>query len=772
MKFSNAVDAFHYLLTQGEQELETNLAKIKHENLEIFDDIKQLIQAHRNNVEHTEFNSIISEQASNVVNRERIFNLLNQQVGVYQLTKLIGQGGMGVVYLGERNDGKLKQKVAIKFIFPAFSEVLGQAHFLNEAQYLADLDHTNICKIITVGTTSDQSTYLVMEYIEGQSIDQYCQSNELNLQDKLRLFTKVCQAVQHAHNNMVIHADIKPSNILVDQYGEPKLMDFGIAQNIQKAKTDQVYKLVQQAYLKALSREYAAPEQINGAPLSSGSDTYALGKLLAHLIKNESLSQQVKELQQIINHLCQSDINKRICSISILLNLIQQQKDGYPIDQYSKSAFYRFKKLINRNKAPFAALSACFLILASASIMLSWQNNKLKEQTEIATKTQQYITDLFSYTDPDNHEKLTVYELLNKGEKQLSVSAFSNDNVLASIKMSMATAFAGMGEFSDAQDLLIDAKQLLARSDNDDLRFMVNHRLALLNISLNQFDQASVLFEENGKRANLPLELQLMHWYGFGDLHFAKGEFNKAIAFYEKSLAGHRTMAKPDQDTIAIILNNLSNAYKDLGNPEKALTLIQESLQISTNLYGNIAHPRIATRLTNLGAIQNKLGMKKQAAVSFEKALAIFREIAPHGHKKEAAVINNIGALYSESGNIKKALVYLNMSLDKVKETFGENHVNTAILSNNIANAYREVSELEKALVMHQQALNIFDKLNVQGINLAVFKSNYARTLHKSNQRENALREVNEAIDILTSVDKSHKGLIKLAQLKEQITNA
>lgn len=203
-----------------------------------------------------------------------------QRIGPYRLIREIGHGGMGVVYLAERADGAYDQKVAIKLVsqIGPGDELLRRLQ--QERQILASLQHPHIARLLDGGLSSDGHPYLVMEYVEGVAVDQYCDQHRLGITKKLQLFQAICDAVHYAHQNLVVHRDIKPSNILVTEDGQVKLLDFGIA----KLQDEQQPALQTRADLRLMTPEYASPEQVKGRPVTTATDTYALGVVLYKLL--------------------------------------------------------------------------------------------------------------------------------------------------------------------------------------------------------------------------------------------------------------------------------------------------------------------------------------------------------------------------------------------------------------------------------------------------------------------------------------------------------
>jgi non-specific serine/threonine protein kinase/serine/threonine-protein kinase len=206
-----------------------------------------------------------------------------RRVGPYQVTEEIGEGGMGSVYRAMRVDDQYQKQVAIKVVRSGFDTRFALARFKAERQILANLEHPNIARLLEGGSTEDGQPYFVMEYIQGQPLDQYCDDHKLTVTERLQLFRTVCSAVQYAHQNLVIHRDIKPSNILVTADGVPKLLDFGIAKILGAVQGDSS-AMKTMTMVRLLTPEYASPEQLLDEPITTASDSYSLGVVLYELL--------------------------------------------------------------------------------------------------------------------------------------------------------------------------------------------------------------------------------------------------------------------------------------------------------------------------------------------------------------------------------------------------------------------------------------------------------------------------------------------------------
>lgn len=205
-------------------------------------------------------------------------------VGAYRLERELGRGGMGTVFLAARADGAYQKQVAIKLVSAAGSSEELARRFLSERQILARLDHPNIARLVDGGTTEQGQPYLVMDYIEGIPIDRYCRERSLDLDQRLELFGRVCAAVAYANQNMVVHRDIKPTNILVTADGVPKLLDFGIAKLLRADPDGSETRTL----LLIGTPEYASPEQLSGRAITKSTDVYSLGVLLYELLTDRS----------------------------------------------------------------------------------------------------------------------------------------------------------------------------------------------------------------------------------------------------------------------------------------------------------------------------------------------------------------------------------------------------------------------------------------------------------------------------------------------------
>lgn len=326
-------------------------------------------------------------------------------IGPYQLIRRIGQGGMGSVYLAARADRQYEQQVAIKLLRSetrANPELIRR--FRTERQILAALDHPNIAHLLDGGITEDGTPYLVMQYVDGVGIDEYCRRHAPSLPERVRLFQMVCAAVQYAHRSLVVHRDIKPSNILVGADGVPKLLDFGIAKLLRPDTPSQTLALTRPAE-RLMTVEYASPEQIRGETITTATDVYALGIVLFELLtgchpfdaqRSDSIAlaravceaeprrpsavastaglafaREVRgDLDDIVLRAIRKEPEARYSSVDQLAEDLGRYVGGFPVAASRGTRRYRVSKFVRRHRFGVAASAAFVLLLAAGGISM------------------------------------------------------------------------------------------------------------------------------------------------------------------------------------------------------------------------------------------------------------------------------------------------------------------------------------------------------------------------------------------------------------------
>jgi tRNA A-37 threonylcarbamoyl transferase component Bud32/tetratricopeptide (TPR) repeat protein len=312
---------------------------------------------------HKEREKVLAQQAMPPDVRAEVESLLgfdsgaeppDMRWGPYRSIRVLGNGGMGTVYLAERTDGEIQQKVAIKSLRTDIERPAWRDRFLKERQLLANLNHPSIAHLIDAGHTQDGRPYLVMEYIDGIPIDEYCAKMELRQQ--LALFLLVCDGVSHAHHKLIIHRDLKPSNILVDKSGHPKLLDFGIAKLLDDTKNRTL------TVDRLLTPNYASPEQLQGTGESTATDVYSLGAVLHKMLVGHSPNEHAEsrrsvpaDVEFILRKALRTEPEERYASVEAFANDILAFLDWQPVQARSGDTWYRTRKFLRRYWVPVGA---------------------------------------------------------------------------------------------------------------------------------------------------------------------------------------------------------------------------------------------------------------------------------------------------------------------------------------------------------------------------------------------------------------------------------
>jgi serine/threonine protein kinase/Flp pilus assembly protein TadD len=439
-------------------------------------------------------------------------SLSGQMVGAYKLLAPIGQGGMGTVWLAERSDGRFERRVAIKFLNFAIGQA-GAERFKREGKILARLAHPHIAELIDAGVGPDGRPYLVLEYVEGEPIDQYCDSHALDVDARIRLFLDVLGAVAHAHSNLVVHRDLKPSNVLVSSNGEVKLLDFGIA----KLLADDGRPSATQLTLEGgagLTPRFAAPEQVTGGAITTATDVSALGVLLyvlltgqhpagpgphsaAELVKAitetapprasdavasaaaadgaavrsarcratspDRLRRQLRgDLDTIVAKALKKSPQERYASVTALAEDLQRCLKHEPISARPDNTLYRLGKYIRRHRASVSVAAILLGLLAGFALMQSVELRRITRERDRANRITKFMTNMFKVSDPSaaRGNSITAREILDKASKDIGTGLAKDPELQAQMMNVMGDVYDDLGLYPTAESLVTRALEI------------------------------------------------------------------------------------------------------------------------------------------------------------------------------------------------------------------------------------------------------------------------------------------------------------------------
>lgn len=423
--------------------------------------------------------------------------LAGVEIGNYTLERLLGRGGMGAVWLAHRSDGRFAGRAAVKFLNLSLLGPAGIERFRSEGSALARLAHPNIARLIDAGVTGERQPYLVLEYIEGQPIDRWCEVGELDVPARIRLFLQVLDAVAHAHGKLLLHRDLKPPNILVTAEGQVKLLDFGIAKLLDEEQTRAPAAASTNFAARAFTPEYAAPEQVRGAEVTTATDVYALGMLLSSLV-GRGLS---GDLDSIIAKALKEAPEQRYRTVAALADDLHRYLHKQPISAHPDSLSYRLGRFVARNRTAVAAATVVLIAIVTASGIASWQARQATVQRDQARALSarnnalvEFVSSMLTEVVPAD-QPIRVGDLLERSQSVL-LGAQTRPEIKAAILNILASYFLNAGDVAKAQPLLIRSLELTRDSPDLVLRAELMCANALAASLLGQPQQAQARMHE------------------------------------------------------------------------------------------------------------------------------------------------------------------------------------------------------------------------------------------------------------------------------------
>jgi serine/threonine-protein kinase len=431
----------------------------------------------------------------------------DDRIGPYRLIRELGCGGMADVWLAERDDGAFARRVALKL--PRVTRLrrdLAQ-RFARERDILARLEHPNIARLYDAGMDADGLPYLAMEYVDGQPITAWCDAQRLGLAARLPLFLQVLDAVQYAHASLVIHRDLKPSNILVTAGGQVRLLDFGIAKLIaddEQARETQLTRLAGRAF----TPDYASPEQVRGAPLTTATDVYSAGVVLYELLCGQrpyrlahATAAQLEaailgedaarpstrvdaaaaaprattaralahalggDLDTIVLKALAKEPALRYPTIGALAADLQRHLAGEPVQARPASVVYRTGRFVSRNRIAVGAAAAIAAILVGATAVSLWQAQLARAQAQRAEQVKRFVLSIFESADisAGSDRKTTAVDLLRKARERIATSPVADPAITVELLTSIGFSLVGLGEYQSAMPVLAEASQLAVK---------------------------------------------------------------------------------------------------------------------------------------------------------------------------------------------------------------------------------------------------------------------------------------------------------------------
>ncbi len=574
------------------------------------------------------------------------------QIGPYRIIRRLGQGGMGSVYLAQREGAGFTQQVALKLIRAGFADPHLAERLEAERRILARLEHPGIARLIDGGTTPDGQPYYAMEYVEGTSLLDYCESRRLDTAARIRLFAEVCDAVHYAHQQLVVHRDLKPGNILVTGDGHPKLLDFGIAKPLDPSE-DGGGATRTAAWI---TPAYASPEQVRGQAVSILTDVYALGILLYELLAGyrpyevDSLSPAEIErvvcevppeppseraaghlrralrgdLDTIVLKALSKEPERRYASARDLANDLRRYLDGRPVRARPDSFVYRASKFVRRHRVGVTTAAIIAVTTLGGLVGTAWQARRATLQAEIASAQRDraeseaekaalvtdLMVDLFRLTDPAETlgDTVTARQLLDEGTRRIERELADRPDLQAAMLSEVAGVYANIG--------------LLDRAE----------RLARRALTLNEVITGPASLETSSNLDQV------------GRLLAARGQREEAVSYLQRSIDARSRLLDAPDTILARTQSDLAWLLRDLGRHGEAAALFRQALETQRALLDE-NDPAVASTRFGLAAAYHDQDSLEAAIELFRTTLARFDTSRGRPHPAAATALLTIGML-------------------------------------------------------------------------------------------------------------------------------
>jgi eukaryotic-like serine/threonine-protein kinase len=630
---------------------------------------------------------------------------VGRQIGAYRLIEQIGRGGMGAVYLAERADDEYRKQVAIKLIGRGTDSGAVIRHFRNERQILASLEHPNIARLLDGGTADDGTPYFVMEHIEGQPIDDYCDEHALPVAARLELFLQVGSAVAYAHQRLVVHRDIKPSNILVGPDGTPKLLDFGIAKILDPEVGGETTAT---GTLALMTPAYASPEQVMAQPVTTLTDVYSLGVLLyelltgrppyelhgrpphqiAHVICNaeperpSSFGQRRLrgDLDNIALLALRKDPARRYRSVEHLCSDIRKHLAGLPVSARKETFAYRAAKFVRRHRAGVAAALLLLVTLVGGIVATGWQAHRARVQEDIAREAQARAERRFA--DVRQLARTVLFDYHDAIKDLAGATPVRHRLVADALKY-------------------LDA---LSREEHTDPGLLREMAAAYERVGDVQGGDFS---------ANL------------GDTTGALRSYRKALELREALLAAHpesataRREAALSHDKLGMMLEGTGDVTGAAAQMRAAMALLEPLVARPSPSSGSAEEEELRFQLAGLhdrtGMLALNTGEVARAIDQHRRALAILAAMTPAqrktpGARKALATFNDhLGSALIETGDLERALAHTRAALALRAGLVAESPL-SATYKNNLGVTYYNEGDVLGRMGRDREALEAYRK--------------------------------------------------------------
>jgi serine/threonine protein kinase len=645
------------------------------------------------------------------------FPKVGDRLGNYELLKPLEAGGMGVVYLGRRADDVYDQQVAIKLVRPvhllAAAEFRRQliTRFEDERSILARMNHPNVARILDGGSTAGGIPYLVMEFVDGIALTDYCRQNKLDVRARLKLFRKVCDGVQEAHRHLIVHRDLKPDNILVGSNGEPRLLDFGIAKILEQEPLAADGK--RHTSLSAMTPAYASPEQVREQALTTSSDVYSLGVMLYQLLagtrpyelaglrpaeaermvcdiqpepmhrllakaplteseRRQRRAQLTPDVERIVAKAMHKESARRYGSAQELADDIQRYLAGQPVLAHPDSAGYRMRKFLRRHRIGVAAASLALSAVLAASVVAVWQAREARRAASDMAEANKFLLDVLRYSDPYSAGgEPTLSDAVDAALPELDRRFADRPRISAGIRHVLGYSLSSRGRLDESQVQLAKA-------------------LAEATAAL-------------GATSRVTLEIREAQ----AQLASARGRPDEAARELEALRNDVVAAGLQDQPIHFIVLNNLGQIHQSQGRTAEAKALFEAAARQPESVFTEISRDARAVLTANLAYIAHEEGRLEDARRLYDESEAMHRQAYPEGSAEWATLLGNRAFLLDDLGLADEGYQARRQSLAMKQKVLGESHPDVVPVMLGIVQAAMKRGEVDDGIALARRAAAI-----------------------------------------------------------------
>ena len=678
--------------------------------------------------------------------------MLGRQLGAWRIVEVIGRGGMGAVYAVERSDGAYAQRAALKLIRAAADSPAARERFLRERQLLAQLRHPNIATLLDGGFSDEGDPYFVMEYVDGAPIDQWCDARKLDLRQRVQLFAQVLEAVSHAHRNLVIHRDLKPSNLLVDAQGRVKLLDFGIAKQLEGGDATATSD-------RALTFEYASPEQLHAAPVTTATDIWQLGIVLhrllssshpfgltrdtplakqLHLLEREpepltraamqasaeqaalrgeadgaALSKSLRGgLAAIVETCLRREPEARYASADALATDLQRWLEHRPVGAAQLGKVERTMLWLRRNRLLAASIGAVALALVAGTGLALWQANEARRESARTRESLQFLSDTLAAASPMQAmaTEVSVRQLLDSARAELDKRSTADPQVKQPVQRMLGRLYQALGEPTVAVGLFEQGLRGVTPAGRDEALALAgdldDYSSALGSLERGK-ESLAVAQRAAGLRNRFAPDDPAQQLYihdQLGFAHYRTGDYKQAEQEWLQVLALARSTRNPPRDVVVNASQALSAMLSFNGDYKRSLEIVDQGIAFADRRGVPADSPLRINLLRARADALLKLGDAAAAESVVRRAIALQRKTTSDRGNHMADLQNTLGYALNDLGRYRESLQALSEG-NIIGIAASAAPTEHAVSLSNLASVHESAGDYPKAIALGQEAL-------------------------------------------------------------------